>query len=372
MSDGPLQQFRDRVASGDLRDDAAQRLAVEKLQLLHTRLQGYDPRKPARVGLALFGWGREKISQSDIPGLYIYGGVGRGKSMLMDLFFDGAPVAAKRRVHFHAFMQEVHAGMKAARAEGLDDPLEPVAAQVAEEAVLLCFDEMQITDIADAMIVGRLFDKLFARGVIVVTTSNRHPDDLYKDGLNRQLFLPFIDRIKEKLDIHHLESPTDHRQGRLQGQETYFTPLGPEATANMDAAWEDLAGGEGGPLSLIVNGRRIEIPHFRSGVGRASFEALCAKPLGPADYLAMADAVKVLLIDRIPTLSRAKNNEAKRFVTLVDALYEARVRLVCSAAAEPEALYVDGAGAFEFERTASRLREMQAADWPPAPDQPRQ
>lgn len=364
MTTGPMARYREKIASGALHDDAAQRLAVEKLQLLHTRLEGYDPARPRRVGLALFGWGREKVTASDIPGLYLFGGVGRGKSMLMDLFFEGAPVARKRRVHFHAFMQSVHAGIAAARATGTDDPIVPVADEIAANATLLCFDEMQIGDITDAMIVGRLFERLFAAGVIIVTTSNRPPDDLYKDGLNRQLFLPFIEQIKARLEVHHLESPYDHRQNRLQGQDAYISPLGAEATAQLDDAWDALAAGPGEVLDLARPGRVLRIAAFRNGVARDSFAALCGAALGPGDYLALAGAIKVLILDDIPLLSRANNNEAKRFVTLIDALYEGHVRLIASAAAEPDDLYPDGAGAFEFQRTASRLSEMRSADWP--------
>jgi cell division protein ZapE len=358
-----MNEYRARVAAGALEPDPAQRLAVEKLQLLHMRLADYDPARPKRVGLGLFGWGRERLEVKPVPGLYLYGGVGRGKSMLMDLFFGTAPVEPRRRVHFHAFMQEMHAGIARARAAGTTDPVRPVADGVANAATLLCFDEMQISDITDAMLVGRLFERLFDRGVVVVTTSNRAPDELYKNGLNRQLFLPFIALIKARLEVHELASAVDHRLDRLAGAPVYHAPLGPAATAALDAAWERLARGPGAPLALRVQGREVVLPEFRNGVGRASFEALCGGPLGPADYLAIADALDVLVLDDVPVLSRARNNEAKRFVTLIDALYEARVRLIASAAAEPDALYPEGEGAFEFARTASRLHEMRSADW---------
>lgn len=355
--------YRRKVAEGAIDADPAQRLAVEKLQLLAMRLADYQPAKPKRVGIGLFGWGRDRLEEKPVPGLYLYGGVGRGKSMLMDLFFAAAPVEPKRRVHFHAFMQEVHRGIAAAREKGVTDPVRPVADAVADLATLLCFDEMQISDITDAMLVGRLFERLFERGVVVVTTSNRAPDELYKDGLNRNLFLPFIALIKDRLEVHELASATDHRLDRLRGEAVYHTPLGSAATAALDAAWARLAGGPGAPLTLTVQGRAVVLPAFRGGVARASFADLCEKPLGPADYLAIAEAVEVLILDDIPVLSRARNNEAKRFVTLVDALYEGKVRLVCSAAAPPDSLYPEGEGAFEFARTASRLHEMQAADW---------
>mgnify|MGYP001038048529 CR=1 FL=1 len=363
MPQDPLFQYRDLISRGALRDDAAQRLAVEKLQLLHRRLEGYNPAKPSRFGLGVFGWGRENIEQVDIQGLYLYGGVGRGKSMLMDLFFDSAPVAKKRRVHFHEFMQEVHGGIASARKSYQKDPIEPVAAAIAEKATLLCFDELQIGDITDAMIVGRLFDKLFSRGVVIVATSNRHPDDLYKDGLNRQLFVPFIERIKERLEVFHLVSDTDYRQNRLPGGKVYFSPLNARARHDMDAAWEVFAVCKGEPLTLAVQGRNVTLPLHCDGVARASFADLCEAAFGPADYLAIAEAVAVLLVDDIPRLSREQAGPAKRFVTLVDALYEAHVRLICSAEAEPEQLFEQGEGAFEFERTASRLVEMGSAGW---------
>ncbi len=364
MLQGPLFKYRALIASGELRDDAAQRLAVEKLQLLHRRLDGYNPAKPSRFGLGIFGWGREHIEEVDVQGLYLYGGVGRGKSMLMDLFFESAPVAKKRRVHFHAFMQEIHAGITKARLGCAKDPIEPVAAAVAESATLLCFDELQIGDITDAMIVGRLFDKLFARGVVIVATSNRHPDDLYKDGLNRQLFIPFIERIKARLEVFHLASNTDYRQNRLPGGRVYFSPLNARARHDMDTAWASFAACKGQPLVLKVQGREVRLPLHCDGVARASFADLCEQPLGAADYLAIADEIAVLLLEDIPALSQEQAGPAKRFVTLIDALYEAKTRLVCSAAAPPEQLFEAGDGAFEFARTASRLHEMASAGWP--------
>jgi len=363
MTEGLLPLYRARIASGELKNDTAQRLAVEKLQILHNRLRGYRPEKPRKVNLGFFGWGREKMEQKTVPGLYLYGGVGRGKSMLMDLYYEASCVTPRRRVHFHAFMQEVHDGIFAARKRNVDDPIQPVADGIADNATLLCFDEMQITDITDAMIVGRLFERLFERGVVIVATSNRHPDDLYKDGLNRHLFLPFIALIKEALEVHQLDSPTDHRQARLRGMEVYHTPLGAAATAALDDAWAQFAGGPGASLVLKQKGRDVVIPQHLNGVARASFDQLCGQPLGPGDYLAVAQAVRVLILDDIPALGRANNNEAKRFVTLIDALYEARVRLICSAVAAPDALYPEGSGAFEFARTASRLEEMRSADW---------
>ena len=294
-------------------------------------------------------------------GLYLWGGVGTGKSMLMDLLVAEAELP-KRRVHFHAFMQEVHAGMHAARARGVDDALAPVADAVAGDVRLLAFDEMQVTDIADAMVVGRLFERLFEAGTAIVTTSNRPPRDLYKDGLNRGVFEPFIDLIEARMEVLELASETDHRQGRLAGSPVWFVPADRAAAAEMDRLFGELAG-EAGPLTLRVKGRDVVLPAFGNGVARAPFWALCGSALGPADYLAIADAVRVLMIDGIPRLGRSNFNEAKRFVTLIDALYEARARLVASAADAPESLYVEGEGSFEFARTASRLREMASEGW---------
>ena len=342
--------YKEKVAAGVLTSDPVQEAILPEFQRILDALA-----VPVRKGFF-------RTVPEAPKGLYLWGGVGRGKSMLMDLFVVAANVPA-RRVHFHAFMQEIHAAMHVARQRGVDDAIAPVAADVSAKVRLLAFDEMQITDITDAMIVGRLFEQLFAAGVVVVTTSNRVPDDLYKDGLNRQLFLPFIDLLKERMQVWELESETDYRQHRLEGSPIYFTPINAEASAQIDAVWNDLTGGESTPLTLHVNGREVVLPAFRNGVARTTFFDLCGKPLGAADYLELADKVKVLVLENIPCLSRSNFNEAKRFVTLIDAPYEAHVRLICSAEATPEMLYLEGEGTFEFERTASRLREMQSADW---------
>ncbi|CAN1503075.1 COG1485 Predicted ATPase [Paracoccaceae bacterium] len=349
--------YETRVAEGKLRPDPGQHAVLPALESLRLWLEANATR---RVGLFAGLFARPVIPPK---GFYIWGGVGRGKSMLMDLFHDACEIPLKRRVHFHAFMQEVHKGMHEARKRGVEDPLDPVAEAVIRDVRLLAFDEMQIRDITDAMIVGRLFEKLFAAGIVIVTTSNRPPVDLYKDGLNRALFLPFIALLEDRLQVVELESPTDYRQHRLAGAQVYFHPAR-SATADIAAIWGDLTGGAvDAPLTLDVNSRKVELPRFANGVGRASFWDLCSKPLGPADFLAIAHAVRVLILEDIPQLSSANYNEAKRFVTLIDALYEAKVRLIASAAEEPERLYIEGEGAFEFERTASRLREMQGAGW---------
>jgi cell division protein ZapE len=348
-----------RVQAGALRPDPAQRAVLGALEALRTALEA-QAAAPRRGMLA--GFLRRRVEAP--RGLYIWGGVGRGKSMLMDLFMAHVGIAAKRRVHFHAFMQEIHHGMTEARRRGVDDALAPVAASVAQDLRLLCFDEMQITDITDAMLVGRLFQMLFDAGVAIVATSNRPPDDLYQNGLNRQLFVPFIDLIKARMQVVELESETDYRRHRLAGTPAWLVPAGAATRAALDAVWTDLTGGgPGEPLRLRVNGRDTALERVLNGVARASFWDICGRPLGPADYLAIAGAVRVLMLDDIPRLSAANYNEAKRFVTLIDALYEARVRLIASAADRPERLYLEGAGAFEFERTVSRLHEMQAAGW---------
>ncbi|GAA6199750.1 cell division protein ZapE [Aquicoccus sp. SU-CL01552] len=343
--------YNARIAQGALHHDPAQEAALPELE---------------RIRAAVAQPVKRKLFRKAPPppkGLYLWGGVGRGKSMLMDLFVEALDGTAVRRVHFHAFMQEIHEAMHQARKNGIEDALAPAAEDVIKSVRVLAFDEMQITDITDAMIVGRLFEALFDAGVVVVTTSNRVPDELYKNGLNRQLFLPFIQLIKQRMEVRELASPNDYRQNRLEGTQVYFTPIGPEARDAIRAVWTDLAGGPGTELVLEVKGRRVALPEYRNGIARASFYDLCGHYLGPADYLAIAEAVRVLILEDIPSLSRSNFNEAKRFVTLIDALYEAKVRLVCSAAAEPEMLYLEGEGVFEFERTASRLREMQDKDW---------
>jgi len=357
MTDSLQDIYAHLVAEGALTADPAQMAALPALEDIRVHLQTAKTRKRGILG-GLFH------TPEQVPsGLYIWGGVGRGKSMLMDLFVDHLAIPEKRRVHFHAFMQEVHAGMNAARKTGVDDAIAPVAASIAAQVRVLAFDEMQISDITDAMIVGRLFEALFAAGVVIVTTSNRPPDDLYKDGLNRQLFLPFIAQIKQQMVVHELASPTDYRQDMLGGVRSYFVLRGPKARSAMDTVWQELTGANGEPLTLRVKGRDVVLPRFHNGVARVGFFDLCGAALGAADYLAITEAVRVLMLEDIPLLSRSNFNEAKRFVTLIDTLYEAEVRLICTAAALPEMLYVEGDGAFEFERTASRLREMMGADW---------
>ena len=352
MSERILQRYRALLASGELAPDAAQERAVAQLQTLETRLREYRPR-------GLFS----KISEPP-NGLYLWGNVGRGKSMLMDLFFSRVPLRAKRRVHFNAFMVETHARIHKARQRGTDDPVAFVAKRIAEEAILLCFDEFQVTDVTDAMILGRLFEKLFAFGVVVVATSNTPPRRLYEGGLNRQLFLPFIALIEQKLEIVELNGPMDYRLQRIALLDTYITPLGAEADAKMDAAWLRLTDRRRGtPQTLAVLGRKLRVPEAAKGVARFTFDDLCRVPLAAADYLEVASHFHTLLIDRIPAMSAAERSEARRFTLLIDTLYDENVKLICSAETTPDALYPAGDGAEAFRRTVSRLVEMQSGEY---------
>ncbi|MBT6093454.1 MAG: cell division protein ZapE, partial [Rhodospirillaceae bacterium] len=306
-------------------------------------------------------------------GLYFWGGVGRGKTMLMDLFFAHCPIAdeAKKHVHFHAFMQEVHKRLhtfreaqKAGKVPESRDPVEALSKVIVDRAWLLCFDEFHVTDIADAMILGRLFEALFERGIVVVATSNRHPNDLYKDGLQRERFLPFIDVFIDKMQVMELDNGTDYRLERLQAMDIYVTPNSAEAKSKLDRAFSELSVGM--PVqarALSVNGRDVHLPKTAEGVAYADFLDLCGQPLGAGDYLALAEYFHTLVLADIPRLGPAKRDQAKRFVTLIDALYDAKVKLVCSAETGPTELYTEGDGAFEFERTTSRLIEMQSPDY---------
>ena len=360
-----LEKYEARIESGQLTPDPVQAPAAAALNDLEHRLAN------RKTG----GW----FSKTEaVTGLYMWGGVGRGKSMLMDLFFESAPVEARRRVHFHEFMAEVHDRLDAWRklsqdnrkrsewrVKGAgDDPIAPVAKQIASEASLLCFDEFQVTQIADAMVLARLFEALFDMAVTVVATSNRHPNDLYKDGINRPLFLPFIEHLKAHCEILELASERDYRLDRLIEAPVWYSPLGPESEAALDRAWDRLTlGAEPQHCVLTVKGRKLEVQREAAGVARFTFEELCARPLGSRDYLAIAANFNTVILSGIPTLGPENRNEAARFVALIDALYEAKIKLVASAAAEPESLYPEGDGSFEFERTASRLHEMRSTDY---------
>jgi len=359
--------YRQRVASGAIAEDPAQERAVNALARLEGELNA----------LAEPSFSLPFLKKRPVPrGVYLYGPVGRGKSMVMDLFFASAPVAKKRRVHFHAFMAQTHSlidqwrrGDAAARRARFgwhkgDDPIAPTAGVIAQEARLLCFDEFHVTDIADAMILGRLFEALFALGVVVVATSNRAPDALYLNGINRQLFLPFIALIKARLEVVEVAGPNDYRVDRLRGAQVYFSPLSPEAVTGFDALWSALRGEEAEVEGRVeVMGRTLAFSRAFSGHVRANFSTLCASALGPGDYLAIAARFHTLFLEAVPILSPDRRNEAARFVTLIDALYEARAKVCILAAGEPDALYPAGDGAFEFGRTVSRLEEMRSAAW---------
>ncbi len=366
-----LSRYQALVDSGEISFDAAQAAVARRLSALNDRLADYRLARRKSSALAwLFSRGQK---QEPVRGLYIWGDVGRGKTMLMDLFMEASPVRHKRRAHFHEFMADVHERihawrqkLKAGEVKG-DDPIAPVAAALAEEAWLLCFDEFSVTDIADAMILGRLFGKLFEEGVVVVATSNVVPDQLYRDGLNRALFLPFIKLLQERMDVLKLDSRTDFRLEKLSGQPVWLTPEGADSDRAMDAFWSRLTGGvEGEATTLQVKGRQVPVPRQAHGVARFAFSDLCEKPLGASDYLAIAHAFHTVMLDRIPVMKGLdKRNEAKRFITLIDAFYDNQVKLVASAGAEPNRLYLSESGTeeFEFHRTASRLIEMRSDEY---------
>ena len=357
-----------KLKAGEIAPDPAQAAGVEALARLEGELNAL-----AEPGFSLPFLSRKKEPPR---GVYLWGPVGRGKSMLMDLFFESAPVARKRRVHFHAFMQEAHAdvaawrtGDAAARRERFghakgDDPIAPVAGLIADRARLLCFDEFQVSDIADAMLLGRLFEALFARGVTVVATSNRAPEALYENGISRQLFLPFIALVRERMEVVEIAGSRDFRLDRLKGARVWFAPLDAAARAGFEALWATMLDGAAETGGVIeASGRRTTFPRAAGGQVRTSFASLCGQALGPGDYLAFARRFHTVFLEGVPVLAPEMRNEAARFVTCIDALYEARVKLVVLAAAEPQALYPHGTGAFEFQRTASRLEEMRSAEW---------
>ena len=355
--------YAECLERGEIRADLAQEAALDALARLET-----DLAKVPRPSL---------FRKPEAPrGVYLWGPVGRGKSMLMDLFFAATDFEPKRRVHFQSFMAETHKRLNIWRkgdpatrkatfgqAKG-DDPIPPTAELIAREARLLCFDEFQVSDIADAMILGRLFERLFALGVAVVATSNRPPDELYKDGLNRQLFIPFIDMLKARMDVVGVKGPTDFRLDRLRGHQVYFSPVNAATEAQFEAFWDEITDGEperGATIEVLA--RKLVLPRAVGGFLHASFNSLCHQALGSQDYLAIAEHFHTVFLEHVPKLDPARRDEARRFVHLIDALYEADVKLVVLAEAEPDQLYPAGDGAFEFERTASRLHEMRSAEY---------
>lgn len=355
------------IEDGTIARDPAQAVIAAKLDRV---LDDIVSRRMASKTSAL-GWLFAKRVEK-VEGLYIHGDVGRGKTMLMDLFFDRVPEEAKRRVHFNDFMADVHDRIAAHRsavkngdAKG-DDPIPPVAAALASQAWVLCFDEFAVTDIADAMILSRLFSALFASGVVLVATSNVAPENLYRDGLNRALFLPFIDILKAHAQIAALDAYKDYRLEQLSHMPVYLSPLGPDASRGMDAAWAAASAGRDEMAAVLtVKGREIRVPRAAGTAARFAFDDLCAKPLAARDYLALADRFDTFLIDEVPVMDKRTRNEAKRFILLVDTLYDKKRKLILSAAASPDGLYLETTGteAFEFKRTASRLVEMQSEAW---------
>ncbi|MGI9492746.1 MAG: cell division protein ZapE [Geminicoccaceae bacterium] len=375
---GPKERYAALLEDGALKADPVQASVIEKLQGLHDHLLARSAVKAdegllARLGLknwSALASGRRQTDQTTPGqrGLYIHGPVGRGKSMLMDLFFETAPLEPKRRVHFHAFMQDVHKSLNALRQRAEDQApdgvISTLAADIVDNTRLLCFDEFHVQNIADAMILGRLFDHLFDAGTVVVATSNFPPDRLYENGLNRDRFLPFIERLKSHLEIVTLAGPTDYRLGRLLNTPVYYSPAGPETHQALAVIFAELTDGASGEVEEIeINSRRLVIPKAARGVAWFGFADLCEQPLWASDYLALAERYHTIILEDVPKLTGDKHNEARRFMTLVDALYECRVNLILSADAEPHELYQAGEGAFEFERTASRLMEMRSRDY---------
>ena len=356
-----LQRYYRELRTRGFRSDAAQLTALARLDDLRTRLLAATPASAARPGrwlAALLG----PRARPPVRGLYLWGGVGRGKTWLMDLFFASLPFPERRRRHFHRFMHDVHAELKTLRQERA--PLEHIAAGIAADTRVLCFDELYVTDIADAMILTGLFEGLFRRGVTLVATSNVPPQELYRDGLQRERFLPFIEMLKRDLDVLELDNGRDYRLSRLIGRPIYYTPNDAKAAAALEEIFAELCDEvRPEPMVLEIKKRAVKVPRQACGAAFFTFDDLCGQPLGAVDYLAIAEAFDSIVLAGIPLLTPDLRNEAKRFNTLIDTFYEAKVHVVISAAAPPQALYPAGDGSFEFERTVSRLMEMQSADY---------
>lgn len=364
MRQGVSRCYETEVDAGHLRPDPDQNAALRALHTLEEALSRHpDPNGGGRLARLL---GRRRPVAAP-RGVYLWGGVGRGKTMLMDLFFSSVAIERKRRVHFHDFMLETHRRLHAARARTGgrgDDVVSELARAIAEETKLLCFDEVHVEDVADAMILGRLLSGIIEGGTVVVATSNHPPEDLYKDGLQRQLFLPLVALLRERTEVVRLGGSIDHRLNRLIGADLYLTPLGPATTEAMDALFATLSdGARPTPLRLPLQGRSVEVPRAARDTARFTFDEICGRPLGAADHIAIASRFRAVLVDDVPMLTEELRNEAKRLITLVDVLYERRVRLILSAAVPIERLHTGRTHAFEFTRTASRLMEMRSAGY---------
>jgi cell division protein ZapE len=361
-----MARYQALIADGTLTPDPAQARVAAQLDALGQALNGYRPVAARQIWAARLGFAR---APSAPPlGLYIHGAVGRGKSRLMDLFFDTIAVEKKRRIHFHEFMQEAHSLIHEWRqtksADNAAEPIRPTAAKLAADAWVLCFDEFEVRDIADAMIVARLFAAMFELGVVVIATSNRVPDDLYKGGLQRDLFLPFIGLLKQRLQVTHLDGGTDYRRDRLTAMAVYLTPANVENRARLDTAFAALSDHAPGYQDQIdFKGRVIQVPKAAGSIAQFGFADLCQAALGPGDYLAIADRFHTIILDGIPVFDEARRDQARRFMTMIDTFYERRVKLIVSADGPPEELNDTRSWAFEFERTASRLLEMQSLDY---------
>lgn len=355
--------YKDLILKGLISHDSEQLSILTKLDKLSNVISAKRSLKKENSNRWLPLKFQKKVTSSSLAGIYLYGGVGTGKSMLMDIFFKQVRTEQKSRTHFHKFMQEIHENINTARENDAIDPIDEIALTIIKKVSVLCFDEFQINDITDAMIVGRLFSKLIDGGVFIVITSNRPPDDLYKDGLNRQLFLPFIKLLKKRLDIVRLEVTKDYRREKIVGRPTYFSPITHNSKQEFEEIWTSLVPEPCGPLELKIKGRIFSLSYYHNSVGRSTFSNLCGVAVGALDYLMLCEHLKVLFIEDIPVLSSLEADSAKRFVTLIDTLYESHTKLICIADEPPEKLYTTGAGSFEFNRTVSRLYEMQSERW---------
>ena len=356
MSKSVRNTYLEMLERGKLIADEAQMNVLGSLEELEKIL--LDPETTS-------GWVGKLFRKKPVTskGLYLWGSVGRGKSMLMDLFFDHIPITQKRRFHYLTFIQEIHDRLKEIRHDEVDDVIPPLAKVLVQDSKLLCLDEFQIDNVPDGVIVGRLLENLFEKETILFTTSNRKPSELYKDGLNRHLIEPYIGVLNSNLSVVEFGGQLDHRKSRLSGRQTYFYPSNDYARTELDNIWNQLSDGHSEQLRIEVKGREIYFPQFSRGVLKAHFWDLCGQPLGPPDFLAIANHIKVLILEDVPLLSRQNYNEAKRFVMLVDTLYENKIHFFLSAASSPDNLYIEGNESFEFNRAVSRLYEMQGKNW---------